>query len=73
MNEIPMLAYVIAELKSRRGYRRRVSEGTGVPMKTLRNIATGATKNPGLQTLHPIYEWLKEHEGECPCCDKRMP
>lgn len=68
-----MLNYVVAQLKARRGYRRRVSEGTGVPIKTLRNIATGVSKNPKVQTLHPLYEWLKAHEGECPCCDKRMP
>lgn len=46
--------YVLDELAKRRGSWPAISEATGVPYRTITNLAQGLTRNPTVGTLEPL-------------------
>lgn len=46
--------YVLKELDARRGSWPAISEATGVPYRTITNLAQGLTRNPTVGTLEPL-------------------
>lgn len=59
MNE-PLLKYVLENLNRSRGQLRTISDQTGVPYTTLRNIYKGVTPNPGVNQVQALADYFSE-------------
>jgi len=55
-----MFAYVLAELKARKGSWPEVAAGSGVPRRTLEKIASEQTKNPGVRHVERLAKYFRE-------------
>lgn len=60
-----MLEYVKKRLEGRTQAEWRVIAGAaGVPYSTLEKVMYGITQRPSVQTLEPVYRWLKDEEEQ---------
>jgi transcriptional regulator with XRE-family HTH domain len=55
-----MFAYVLAELKARKGSWPEVAAGSGVPRRTIEKIASEQTKNPGVRHVERLAKYFRE-------------
>ncbi len=54
-----MLKYVLSQLAATKRTWPHVAQQSGVPLSTLRKIAQGHTKNPGVKHIEALEEFFK--------------
>jgi len=59
-----MLNFVLEQLDLYKGQLPKIAEDSGIPYRTLQKISLRVTNNPRLETIEPLYEYLKEKRNE---------
>lgn len=65
MNE-SIFEYVLAKLEGSKGRWHEVSEGSGVPKRTLEKIARGEIENPGIRHVERLFAYFAGPEPSVP-------
>lgn len=60
--DMTMLNYVLDQLDLHKGQLPQIAKDCGIPYRTLQKISLRLTNNPRLETIEPLYEYLKEKE-----------
>lgn len=64
MEPIKLYEPVMIALRATRYRWPEVSEGSGVPISTLRKIAQGHIKAPSVQTVEALYNWFRSNRPD---------
>ena len=57
-----ILKYVLDQLDLHKGQLPKIAKDSGIPYRTLQKISMRLTNNPRLETIEPLYEYLKKKE-----------
>jgi predicted transcriptional regulator len=58
--EPTLLDGIVFRLQEFKGRWPEVAEGSGVPVSTVRKVAQGRTKNPGVDTVEKLWKYLEQ-------------